>query len=184
MGATMAAILCCIAAARFVIRRRRELAAARADMPARTAPRKRQRKNPYDEALNEVEWRRVYQMQRLDIPRVVAALRLPEFIHDDSATGRHKEPSINVFMWLLYRYVGGRTLQDCDRHFGVDESKVGRLTAVLERMLVAVAKPVFNGMFNSMLTRNRLAAYAACITAAGCPIPGVWGFLDGCHWDV
>jgi hypothetical protein len=86
------------------------------------------RKNAFDEELTADEWRYTYQFDRRGITRLHAALKLPDFILDD--VYGHKADSLDVLMWLLYRYVGGRTELDCQRHFGVHRSTIGRLSAL------------------------------------------------------
>jgi hypothetical protein len=137
--------------------------------------------DPFLEALTAKEWRRTYKFQRRHIARLAAAFRLPERIATQS---RHSAPRELALLWLIYRYSSGSSFLACQRVFGYHESVISRLVSVVEDHLFRHCEDTLSNFHPDLTSEENLARYSESLAENGCPVPFVWGFLDGVRWKI
>lgn len=138
-------------------------------------------RDPFLSNMTPSEWRRTYKFARADIPILARAMHLPDIIDGGR---RHRFDSVHVLTWLLYRYVGGRTFLECQEHFQRESSAISRLVDVVEDHIFRAANYSVLTFHPTLLTQARMEIYVAATRRKGCPIENVWGFIDGCKWEI
>jgi hypothetical protein len=100
------------------------------------------------------------------------------------AVGGHTASREEALLYLLYRYAQGVSLLLCQQHFHRHESTISRIIQHVELHIHKHAAQVLAGFHPLLVSRDSLTLYRDAIAAHGCPIPNVFGFLDGCKWET
>lgn len=98
--------------------------------------------------------------------------------------GGHTASREEALLYVLYRYAQGVNLLLCQQHFDRDQSTICRVIQHVELHIYKHAEPVLTGFHPGLLSRDSLTIYRDAIAARGCPVPNVFGFLDGCKWEI
>jgi len=142
--------------------------------------RKLPRMDPFLLPLNDAEWNSTFRFQRRHVRRLCDALRLPAVIRVEKGP---TAPVEHAMLWLLYRYVGGHTYNNCHALFGPHRSTISKVIKYIESHIVRHCC-IHLQNFHPSLTRASLERYAEALERKGCPIRNVWGFIDGIKWKI
>jgi nuclease HARBI1 len=145
-------------------------------------PRRRyQKTDPFVAIPDEEDFRLTFRFTRTDVSRLAQAFNLPETVILEYGHKAHRD---HVVLYVLYEYARGRDLCDSHIFFQRDQTTIGRFIAAFEAHVFRHCVRALADFHPTLISREHLEYYRLCIADKGCPYDGIWGFIDGCKWQI
>ena len=155
---------------------------------SKTLARRRTRGSTHDyhdpmtrEDLSDEDFFHTFRFRREHIARLAAALRLPESIVTKHGHRASREVAL---LYTLFKYAKPHDYLDCKLFFGPDETTISRIVREVETHAFNSTIRHLISFHPTLVTRPSLTYDAERIAAKGCLLPNVWGFIDGCKWEI